>query len=76
MSLMVEGVGMKTNLNANKMSIYLTGFPVWSIEKSVAGASAEDMTYVCMFVRLVDGYVVVGVTPLSTKKRWKVGGGK
>ena len=61
MSLMVEGVGMKTNLNANKMSIFVTGFPVWSIEKSMAGSSAEVMTYVCMFVRLVDGYVVVGM---------------
>ena len=34
---------------------------VLSIEKSMAGSFAEVMTYVCMSVRLVDGYVVVGM---------------
>ena len=27
----------------------------------MAGSSAEVMTYVCMFIRLVDGFVVVGI---------------
>ena len=74
MSLMVEGVGMKTNLNANKMSIFVTGFPVWSIEKFMACTFAEVMTYVCMSVRLVDGCVVVRLTLLSTRRdgSWEV----
>ena len=47
---------------------------VLSIEKSVAGSFAEVMSYDCMSVRLVDGCVVVGVTPLLTKRdgRWGV----
>ena len=34
---------------------------VLSIEESMAGTVAEVMSYDCMSVRLVDGYVVVGM---------------
>ena len=54
----------------------------------MAGSFAEVMSYDCMSVRLVDGYVVVGMTPLSIKtnyyflsmriysKMWTVLGGR
>ena len=57
------------------MRTNITGF-VLSIEKFITGTIAAAMSDDCMSVRLVDGYVVVGMTTLSTKERWMVGGGK
>ena len=36
----------------------------------MAGTVAAVMSYDCMSVRLVDGYVVVGMTPLSIKMNY------
>ena len=51
------------------MRTNVTGFCIIT-EKSVAGAVAAAMSNDCLFVRLVDGYVVVGMTPLSIKMNY------
>ena len=69
------------------MQTNVTGFCIINRE-IYAGAVAAAMSNDCLFVRLVDGYVVVGMTPLSIKtnyyflsmsiysKMWTVLGGR
>ena len=64
---MVQGVGMKTIWMRTICSIIETGIFCLSIEEFMVGLSIEVWTFVSVFVRSVDGCVVVGMALVVNK---------